>query len=90
MNQDFEVPAAFQDGWDQVESGWWYRVTGPFEVHLSLDRDLGWEVSVRENGEMKSKPVFRKELSVAITVAERLFAHYEGVAAQATLAEEAA
>lgn len=79
MDQQLGVPSDFAKEWDQVESGWWYRVTGRFEVHLSHDRDLGWEVGVRECGEMKTKPVFRKELSVAINVAERLFDHYDAI-----------
>ena len=77
MQQGLQIPESFKRKWDEVEQGWWYRVTGQHEVHLSFDVDLGWEISVRENGEIKTKPYFRKDLQVAINVAEGLFLHYQ-------------
>ncbi len=69
--------APFPSLWDSVAHNWWYRVTGVYEIHVTFDKDLGWEVAVHENGMVKTRPSFRKDLSVAITLAESLFKHYE-------------
>ncbi|MBK6616564.1 hypothetical protein [Ottowia sp.] len=87
MNQSSQVPPDFSRDWDQVKDGWWYRVVGKFEVHLCLDAELGWEISVRSGGLNVSRPVYRKELSVAIVVADRLFNHYQEKALEPMEAE---
>jgi hypothetical protein len=69
--------AAFPNLWDTVAANWWYRVTGIYEIHVTFDEDLGWEVAVHENGVIKTRPSFRKDFNVAVTLAESLFKHYE-------------
>lgn len=77
MPQGNKQVANFPDLWDQVAPNWWYRRTGSFEVHISADPDLGWEISVLENAQPHSRPTFRKDFGAAVGLAEWLFEHYE-------------
>lgn len=69
-------PEAEWAQWDQVSEGWWHRVAGPFEIHVRADEDLGWEISVNENGQSKTRPTFRKNFVSAAILGQRLFEHY--------------
>lgn len=77
MPQGNKRPQPFPELWDGVAPNWWFRRTGSFEVHISADPDLGWEVSVLENAEPHSKPSFRKDFGVAVALAQSLFEHYD-------------
>lgn len=77
MLQSNKLAQTFPGLWDTAAENWWYRATGIYEIHVTFDAELGWEVAVHEKGVIKTRPSFRKELSVAVTLAESLFKRYE-------------